>query len=105
MWLVPHIIYINDIINVCNISVPFLLADDGGLYFDNANRNSYGDIKFEMKLMCEWLRIIKLSLNAKKTKFMLFDSLDQLDTINITIDKDYTFTIKEQNVRIKNTFV
>ena len=26
---------------------------------------------------------------------------NQLDTINITIDEDYTFTIKEQKVRIK----
>ena len=54
-----------------------------------------------MKLISEWLRINKLSLNAKKTKFMIFDNSDQLDTINITIDEDYTFTIKEQKVRIK----
>ena len=54
-----------------------------------------------MKLICEWLRINKLSLNAKKTKFMIFDNSDQLYTINITIDEDYTFTIKEQKVRIK----
>ena len=69
--------------------------------FDNVNRNSFGNIKDEMKLICEWLRINKLSLNAKKTKFMIFDNSDQLDTINITIDEDYTFTIKEQKVRIK----
>ena len=94
-------IYINDIINVCKFSVPFLFADDGALYFDNVNRNSFGNIKDEMKLICEWLRINKLSLNAKKTKFMIFDNSDQLDTINITIDEDYTFTIKEQKLRIK----
>ena len=27
------------------------------------NRNSFGNIKDEMKLICEWLRINKLSLN------------------------------------------
>ena len=32
---------------------------------------------------------------------MIFNNLDQLDIINITIDEDYTFTIKEQKVRIK----
>ena len=31
-----------------------------------------------MKLISEWLRINKLSLNAKKTKFMIFDNSDQL---------------------------
>ena len=36
---------------------------------------------------------------------MIFDNSDQLNTINITIDEDYTFTIKEQKVRIKNTLV
>ena len=44
----------------------------------------------------KWIN--KLSLNAKKTKFMIFDNLDQLDTINITINEDYTFTIKEQKI-------
>ena len=37
--------------------VIFLFADDGALYFDNVNRNSHGNIKDEMKLICEWLRI------------------------------------------------
>ena len=74
-------IYINDtppphdIINVCKFSVPFLFADYWALYFDNVNRNSFGNIKNEIKLICEWLRINKLSLNAKKTKFMIFDNL------------------------------
>ena len=71
--------------------VPFIFADDGALYFDYVNRDSYGNIKDEMKLICDWLRINKLSLNAKKTKLMIFDNLDQLDTINITIDEDYTY--------------
>ena len=44
---------LHDIINVCKFSVPFLFADDGALYFDNVNRNSFGNIKDEMKLICE----------------------------------------------------
>ena len=52
------------------------------------------------------MRINKLSLKAKKTKFMIFDNSDQLDTINITIDEDYTLTIKEQKGKNqKNTWV
>ena len=47
-------IYINDIINVCKFSVPFLFADYGALY---VNRISFGNIKNEIKLICKWLRI------------------------------------------------
>ena len=43
----------------------------------------------------------KTKFKCKKTKFMIFNNLDQLDIINITIDEDYTFTIKEQKVKIK----
>ena len=94
-------IFINDIINACKNSLPFLFADDGALYFDHVDRNSYNIIINELKTIMEWLRINKLSLNASKTKFMVFDNQENMDTINVLDENLNSITIKEEKVRVK----
>ena len=42
----------------------------------------------------KWLSVNKLSLNEKKTEFLLFDSVDQHDELTIECN-EVTFTIKE----------
>ena len=41
-------LYINDMVSVCNLSVPFLFADDGALFFEDICRKSYLNIRIEM---------------------------------------------------------
>ena len=94
-------IFINDIVSICKDSLPFLFADDGALYIDNVDRNSYSNIKSELKRILSWLSINKLCLNGDKTKFMIFDNLKNLDTIDIINDNSSTLTIKEEKVRTK----
>ena len=66
-------IFINDIISVCKYSVPFLFADDGALFMDHVDRNTYSNMKSELKIILNWMRLNKLCLNANnKTKFMVF---------------------------------
>jgi hypothetical protein len=45
------------------------------------SRRNYGNIKQELKLVNRWLQANKLSLNNKKTKFMILDSKPDLDAI------------------------
>ena len=94
-------IFINDIISICKDSLPFLFADDGALYIDDVDRNTYSNIKNELKIIINWLRINKLCLNADKTKFMIFDNSTNMDTIDITTNSNTILTIKEEKVRIK----
>ena len=77
-------ICINDIVDMCINSVPFLFADDEALSFKNVDRTSYSNIKNEIRKVDKWARVNKLCLNASKTKFMVFDCLDNLDVIDIT---------------------
>ena len=38
-------IFINDLVNACNLSHPYLFSDDGALLFDNICRKTYLNIK------------------------------------------------------------
>jgi hypothetical protein len=67
-------IYINDITNACNLSKPFLFADDGALLFEDVDRKHYINIKIELLKIIKWLNVNKLSLHGGKTKFMVFDN-------------------------------
>ena len=67
-------IYINDIVNACHLSKPYLFADDGALLFDNICRKTYLNIQIEMTII-KWLAVNKLSLNIEKTKMLIFDNI------------------------------
>ena len=89
-------IYINDINYACNLSTPYLFADDGALFFEDSCRNSFINMKIELLTIIKWLSANKLSFNADKTEFMIFDSadLDHEDQIAVELN-DTIITIKE----------
>ena len=87
-------IYINDINYACNLSKPYLFADDSALFFEDVSRSSYLNMKIELITMFKWLSVNKLSFNAEKTEFMIFDSNDQSDELEIEI-KNISIKIRE----------
>ena len=66
------IIYINDLPQSCSSFVPIIYADDTTLYTKINETNAELSINQELEHINIWLRVNKLSLNAKKTKFMIF---------------------------------
>ena len=89
-------IYINDINYACNLSTPYLFADDGALLFEDSCRNSFINMKIELLTIVKWLSANKLSFNADKTEFMIFDSVDSENEAKIDIElNDTTISIKE----------
>ena len=94
-------IFINDIVNVCKESLPFLFADDGALYIDHVDRSTYANVKSEVKFIIYWLWANKLCLNPDKTKVMIFDNEMKLDHITVKIDDNTTLTVKEEKIRTK----
>ena len=51
-------------VNACNLSNPYLFADDGALLFENICRKTYLSIKIEMLTIIKWLSANKLSLRG-----------------------------------------
>ena len=83
-------IYINDLINVSNRLNFLMYADDTTIYFNLEEfeyLNREKDINTELKKVNTWLELNKLSLNAQKTKLMIFHRKQkQVDEINVQIN-------------------
>ena len=61
-------IYINDLTNALEKSIVYHFADDTNLLYNSKNPSVISDvITGELKLVTEWLRANKLSLNESKT--------------------------------------
>ena len=88
------IIYINDLSNVSKIFHPIIYADDTTLLstlqvFQTKDSavNVSANINQELLEITKWMKLNKLSLNAKKTKFMIFSNPQKvITTPDILVD-------------------
>ena len=67
------LLYINDLANVSNVIFSLLFADDSNMFVSGKNPDELVNImNAEMTKIVNWLRTNKLSLNLKKTHFIIF---------------------------------
>ena len=78
---VPMLVYINDIIFSSDIFKFIMYADDKTLFtsIKNSNKDNVQNqlINNGLSKISDWLLANKLSLNAAKTKFMVFNMLQK----------------------------
>ena len=82
------LIYINDLFQVCKSTSPFLFSDDSNLFLSGNDPQVIQDtMNVELKNISEWLKANKLSINIKKTHYMLFPNINRSQpSIQIEID-------------------
>ena len=69
------LLYINDIANVSNVLFSILFADDSNAFLTGKNIETMINImNLELAKLVIWLKANRLSLNIKKTKFMVFSN-------------------------------
>ena len=67
------LIYINDLCNVCGNSLPILFADDSNIFTVGKTLDDIEKlINKELADISRWLNANRLSLNIKKTQYMVF---------------------------------
>ena len=67
------LIYINDIHKSSNLLSFILFADDTNIFYSHSNIKTLIDIvNTELYKVSSWLKANKLSLNVRKTQFILF---------------------------------
>ena len=67
------LIYMNDISKCSNILSFILFADNTNLFYSHKNADVLGNtMNQELRKITSWLSTNKLSLNVKKTHFMIF---------------------------------
>ena len=69
-----RIFYIqNDLFNVSNVLEFIFFADDTNIFFSHKDINSlFTNFNLEMTKLSDWGRANKLSINSKKSTFMIF---------------------------------
>ena len=82
------LLYINDLANICKLTSPFLFADDTNLFISGNDPHQLSQsLNHELSEMSDWLKVNKLSLNVKKTHYMLLTSKrNQKPSVSIAID-------------------
>ena len=85
-----YIIYMNDIGRVKSRFTPICYADDTTLVSSVDKFPSTNDINNDLILYSHWLAANRLSLNTKKTKYMIFDGmkLNRINDLNISINNE-----------------
>ena len=82
---------------ICNLSIPYLFADNGAQFFNDTCRKSFMNLQIEIITVKKWLDVNKLFLNLgkDKNKFMVFDNSLEYD--KITIDNIVIEECKSKN--------
>ena len=99
------LIYINDLVASCKSSIPFLFADDTNLFTSGKNLHEIArQVNDELASICVWLKVNKLSLNVKKTHFMVFKPTQRpCDKIQLNIDG--ALIDEEQHTKFLGVFI
>lgn len=85
------LIYINDIIHVSDLANVIMFADDTNLFFSGDKLDLLNtQINVELSKLVIWFKLNKLSLNIKKTHFILFRTkiCSSIDTKDLNIEMD-----------------
>ena len=83
------LLYINDLCNVSKVVDFILFADDTNIFFSHKDFNSLSEIlNSEMCKLTHWCRANKLSINLKKSNFMVFRPRQRRQTFDLSIQID-----------------
>ena len=82
------LVYVNDLPSSCSSALPMLFADDTNLFLSGSDPICIERMMNEdLKEIAIWLRVNELSLNIKKTHFMIFSGKNK-PIRNLAIKKD-----------------
>ena len=100
------LIYINDLHNSClNCSVTHF-ADDTNLIIKNKSESTLAKkLNQDLKSLTKWLRANKISLNAKKTEFIIFESKWKRKKNNLKIKLDGKKLIPSSFIKYLGIFI
>ena len=95
------LIFVNDLHKVTKYLDPIIFADDTNFFCSHKNiKTLFQIVNSELKLVTEWFLAIKLSLNAKKTKCVLFHKVTMCDSLPLQLP---AMTLNNIKIKRKNS--
>ena len=83
------LVYINDLCNVSTALEFILFADDTNIFFSHKDRSTLSTIfNLEMSKLSDWCRANKLSINLKKSNFMVFQPRQKRQKFDLAFSID-----------------
>ena len=80
------LLYINDLHNAIKYCMVHHFADDTNLLiYDKSLKSLQKKVNIDLKLLCHWLNSNKISLNAKKTEYILFRQKQKIINFNLKL--------------------
>ena len=93
------ILYINDISNASNLLRFILFADDTNVYYSGKNTSDVSNVlNQEMERVSDWLIANQLSINFKKTNYVIFKPRQK--RLNLT---NFSLKIKNNLIERKSS--
>ena len=92
------LIYINDLGNISNSIKLILFADDSNLFINGKDINEIATkLNLELKNIQEWLKSNRLSLNIKKTQYIIFTQSrkKEIPDLKIIINNENIQSVKQ----------
>ena len=101
------LIFVNDLIQAAPILDPIMFADDTNLFYSNKNLDFlFETVNKELVNISRWFQANKLSLNAKKTKYILFHKPRKKIPLNLPSLKINDFEItREQSIKFLGVLI
>ena len=94
------LIYVNDLHKASKLLDFILFADDTNLFrSDKTIKTLFETVNDELKLINEWFTANKLSLNVKKTKYILFCKQSKIDDLPLKLP-----TLRINNNEVKRVY-
>ena len=89
LGLLLFLLYVNDLCNVSKVVNFILFADGTNIFFSRKDFNLLSDtLNSEICKLTQWCRANKLSINFKKSNFMVFRPRQRRQTLDISIQID-----------------
>ena len=97
LGLLRFILFTNDLHKAAEFSSVHYFADDTNLILtDRSMKKINKDINRDLKLVVEWIRANRLSLNTSKTELVIFKSKNKI------ITKHLNFRISGQKIKLSS---
>ena len=77
------LLYINDIVNSSEVLRFILFADDTNIFYSGSNADElFRIVNHELVHVVRWFKVNRLSVNLKKTNFVIFGNTSKLKNLN-----------------------
>ena len=100
------ILYINDLPNVSKVTESLLFADDTSIFYSHSNAiQLFSILNEELRKVDAWMKSNRLSVNIKKTNYVIFKSKQKRFNANLSLYYDNNPLKKEQFIKFLGVYI